>query len=115
MYNAFGIVEGSEVRIAGVNAGHGHRASTSTTTKRAVVTVELTGELGTLGEDTTCSSEPQSLIAEYFIDCEPAGPPIAEDDDADDPDGRHPGEQVDPDGPDRPRPEHPARAVQARA
>ena len=30
-----------------------------------------------LGEDTTCSTEPQSLIAEYFIDCQPKGPPIA--------------------------------------
>ena len=29
-----------------------------------------------LGKDTSCSSEPQSLIAEYFIACEPAGPPL---------------------------------------
>ena len=26
-----------------------------------------------LGDETECSSEPQSLIAEYFIDCQPAG------------------------------------------
>jgi ABC-type transporter Mla subunit MlaD len=84
MYNAFGLVPGSDVRIAGVNAGEVTDLDIDAA-KRAVVTVELTGELGTLGEDTRCSSEPQSLIAEYFISCEPAGPPITEDDDEDDP------------------------------
>ena len=43
-----------------------------------MVTVELSGELGMLGKDTSCSSEPQSLIAEYFISCDPAGPPLQE-------------------------------------
>ena len=93
MYNAFGIVQGSQVRIAGVNAG----TVTSldiTKDKTAIVTVELTGELGTLGEETKCSSEPQSLIAEYFISCEPAGPPITEDDDSDDPDPDIPASRV---------------------
>jgi len=59
-----------------------------------VVTVELTGDLGTLGTETKCLTEPQSLIAEYFISCEPAGPPITEDDDADEPDGDIPASQV---------------------
>lgn len=77
MYNAFGIVEGSDVRVAGVNAGS-VKDLEITPEKRAAVTVELTGPLATLGEETTCSSEPQSLIAEYFIDCQPAGPPLAE-------------------------------------
>ena len=43
--------------------------------KTALVEVELTGPLAVLGVDTQCSSEPQSLIAEYFIDCQPAGEP----------------------------------------
>jgi virulence factor Mce-like protein len=77
MYNAFGIVEGSQVRVAGVNAGTVEELDINED-KRALLTVELTGEMGTLGEDTECSSEPQSLIAEYFIDCEPAGPPLPE-------------------------------------
>ena len=77
MYNAFGVVEGSQVRIAGVNAGTVTDLEINER-KRALVTVELSGDLGTLGEDTKCSSEPQSLIAEYFIDCEPAGPPLPE-------------------------------------
>jgi ABC-type transporter Mla subunit MlaD len=84
MYNAFGIVEGSQVRIAGVNAGIVKELDINAA-KRAIVTVELSGELGVLGTETKCSSEPQSLIAEYFISCEPAGPPIDEDDDVDDP------------------------------
>jgi ABC-type transporter Mla subunit MlaD len=84
MYNAFGLVPGSDVRIAGVNAGEVTDLDIDAA-KRAVVTVELSGDLGTLGKDTRCSSDPQSLIAEYFISCEPAGTPIAEDDDADDP------------------------------
>jgi ABC-type transporter Mla subunit MlaD len=85
MYNAFGIVEGSDVRIAGVNAGS-VKDLEITPDKTALVTVELTGELGTLGEETTCSSEPQSLIAEYFISCDPQGPPIEEDPDSEEPD-----------------------------
>ncbi len=93
MYNAFGIVKGSQVRIAGVNAGTVTDLDINAA-KRAVVTVELTGELGTLGTETKCSSEPQSLIAEYFISCEPAGPPIEEDDDADDPEPDIPASRV---------------------
>ncbi len=92
MYNAFGIVEGSDVRIAGVNAGTVTDLAINAN-KRALITVELNGDLGVLGEDSECSSEPQSLIAEYFIDCEPQGPPLAEDDDNGD------GEVPDPDIP----------------
>jgi ABC-type transporter Mla subunit MlaD len=93
MYNAFGIVKGSDVRIAGVNAGSVTDLDINEK-KRALVTVELSGELGTLGENTRCSSEPQSLIAEYFITCEPAGPPLEEDDDTDAPDADIPASQV---------------------
>jgi ABC-type transporter Mla subunit MlaD len=93
MYNAFGLVPGSDVRIAGVNAGSVTDLDINAA-KRALVTVELTGDVGTLGEDTRCSSEPQSLIAEYFISCEPAGPPLAEDDDADAPDADIPASRV---------------------
>jgi len=77
MYNAFGLVTGSDVRIAGVNAGQ-VTGLDITPEKRAVVTVELSGEFGTLGKDSQCSSEPQSLIAEYFISCDPSGSPLAD-------------------------------------
>jgi ABC-type transporter Mla subunit MlaD len=76
--NAFGIVEGSEVRVAGVKQGQVTSLEINAE-KRALITVELSGPLSTLGTDTECSSEPQSLIAEYFLDCQPAGDPIPAD------------------------------------
>src|SRR5215211_6068360 len=75
MYNAFGLVNGSDVRVAGVNAGS-VTALDVDDQKRAVLTVELSGPVSVLGEETRCSSEPQSLIAEYFLDCRPKGPPL---------------------------------------
>jgi len=75
MYNAFGIVEQSEVRVSGVNVGEVTSLDVNED-KRAVVSVEVSGELAVFGDETTCSSEPQSLIAEYFIDCSPAGQPL---------------------------------------
>ncbi|HYU60902.1 MAG TPA: MlaD family protein [Solirubrobacterales bacterium] len=77
--NAFGIVEGSEVRIAGVKQGSVTHLAVNDQ-KRALITVEVSGPISVLGADTECSSEPQSLIAEYFIDCEPKGDPIPTED-----------------------------------
>jgi ABC-type transporter Mla subunit MlaD len=85
MYNAFGIVEGSDVRVAGVNAGSVEDLDVNSK-KRAVVTVKLSGPLAVLGENTTCKTAPQSLIAEYFIDCQPDGPEIESSGDIEDPD-----------------------------
>ena len=51
-----------------------------------MVEVSLSGPLAVLGENTTCSTEPQSLIAEYFIDCQPDGPEIESSGDVEDPD-----------------------------
>jgi ABC-type transporter Mla subunit MlaD len=77
MFNAFGIVEDSEVKVAGVNTGTVESLEVSPD-KTAYVEVKLTGPLAVLGVDTECMSEPQSLIAEYFIDCQPAGEPAEE-------------------------------------
>jgi len=68
--NAFGLVHGSEVRIAGVTAGTVQSLDINAA-KRAVVTVNVTGPLAQLRVDATCASQPQSLIAEYFLDCQP--------------------------------------------
>src|SRR3954449_5448928 len=76
MYNAFGIVNGSNVRVAGADAGALTRPG-FTPEKRADLTVETSGPLGVLGKDTRCASQPQSLIAEYFITCTPKGPTLA--------------------------------------
>jgi virulence factor Mce-like protein len=75
MYNAFGLVKGSDVRIAGVDAGSVTDLGI-TPDKRAILTIETSGPLSTLGKDTRCSSEPQSLIAEYFLTCTPKGPAL---------------------------------------
>ena len=75
--NAFGLTNGSEVKVAGVAEGTVQELLINSD-KRAVIKVQLSGPLSVLGEDTVCSSEPQSLIAEYFIDCIPKGPPLVE-------------------------------------
>jgi len=75
MYNAFGIVNGSNVRIAGVDTGTVTDLGI-TAEKRADLTIETSGPLGVLGKDTRCASQPQSLIAEYFITCNPKGPTL---------------------------------------
>jgi ABC-type transporter Mla subunit MlaD len=77
VFDAFGIVEGSEVRVSGVTTGT-VTAIEVTAEKRAALTVELSGPLGVFGDRTRCSTEPQSLIAEYFIDCDPRGAPLPE-------------------------------------
>ena len=68
--NAFGLVSGSEVRVAGVNAGTVTDLDVNDR-KKAVITIEVSGPLSTFRESATCSSQPQSLIAEYFLDCQP--------------------------------------------
>ncbi len=73
--NAFGLTNGSEVKVAGVTAGTVVDLDVNSS-KRAVVKVQLNGPVSVLGEDTVCRSQPQSLIAEYFVDCTPKGPPI---------------------------------------
>ena len=75
--NAFGLTNGSEVKVAGVVQGTVKELFINSD-KRAVIKVELSGPLSVLGQDTVCSSEPQSLIAEYFIDCTPKGDPLTE-------------------------------------
>jgi ABC-type transporter Mla subunit MlaD len=65
------------VKVAGVETGTVTDLDINEA-KRALVTVQTSGAVGELGEDSTCSSEPQSLIAEYFIDCQPSGDPLPE-------------------------------------
>jgi ABC-type transporter Mla subunit MlaD len=70
LFNAFGLVEGSELRVAGVKAGSITDLDI-TAQKTALVTFEVGPEFPHLKADASCSSEPQSLIAEYFLDCQP--------------------------------------------
>ena len=70
--NAFGLVEGGDLKIGGVKAGQttGFRL-TKTEPYRVIVTVEVT-EPGfeRLRTDAECAVRQQSLIGEYFVDCD---------------------------------------------
>jgi ABC-type transporter Mla subunit MlaD len=70
LFNAFGVVKGSELRIAGVKAGTITDLDV-TPEKLALVSFEVGPGFPELKADASCSSEPQSLIAEYFLDCQP--------------------------------------------
>jgi ABC-type transporter Mla subunit MlaD len=70
--NAFGLVKGGDLKVAGVRAGKITDLEVEPKTNRARVGFEIT-ELGfgSLRTDTRCESRPQSLIGEYFLDCLP--------------------------------------------
>jgi virulence factor Mce-like protein len=70
--NAFGMTKGTELRAAGVNVGSVKTLEVDPKTARAIVTVQVQRkDFGDLRRDAKCSVEPQSLIGEYFIDCQP--------------------------------------------
>ena len=74
--NAFGLVKGGDVKVAGVRAGTVSKLRLDKKSHRALVDFKLTKDgFGSLRSDTTCESRPQSLIGEYFIDCNPGKAP----------------------------------------
>src|SRR3712207_1904327 len=70
--NAFGVVDGADVKIGGVRAGKVKKLRLDRTDMRALVDFEIT-ETGfdDIRTDVRCETRPQSLIGEYFIDCRP--------------------------------------------
>ena len=71
--NAFGLTEGGDLKIAGVRAGQttGFKVTRERPYK-AVVEFEISEPgVGELREDARCEIRPQSLIGEYFVDCQP--------------------------------------------
>jgi virulence factor Mce-like protein len=78
--NAFGLTPGTQFKVAGVPAGSVKTielCEKDTQAKcqnplHAVVTVQVTQKgFGQFRSDAFCQSRPQSLIGEYFIDCQP--------------------------------------------
>ncbi|HKG66311.1 MAG TPA: MlaD family protein [Solirubrobacteraceae bacterium] len=70
--NAFGLVEGADLKVAGVRAGTIKSLDVDKQTHKAIVGFEITQEgFGSLRKDVTCETRPQSLIGEYYIDCKP--------------------------------------------
>ena len=76
--NAFGLTPDTQLRAAGVQVGTVEKLDIDRRTARAVVTVSVQRqEFGRLREDAFCRVQPQSLIGEYFMNCEPGeGEPL---------------------------------------
>lgn len=80
--NTFGLVVGSDFKVAGVPVGTVKNIDLCEYASgahcqnplHAVITVGVNqAGLGQFHSDVFCQSRPQSLIGEYFIDCEPGG------------------------------------------
>jgi len=70
--NAFGLIEGADVKVAGVRAGKITKFAVDQDTYRARVGIRIGQRgFGELRSDVFCESRPQSLIGEYFLDCKP--------------------------------------------
>jgi len=73
--NAFGLVKGGDFRVGGVNAGQTTDFDVykeKGESPKAVVTVEVTKPgFGDFRKDASCEVRPQSLIGEYYVDCQP--------------------------------------------
>jgi ABC-type transporter Mla subunit MlaD len=69
--NGFGLVEGADVKIAGTPAGSITDLELDRETYHALAEIEITSEgFGDLRRDAFCEIRPQSLLGEYFIDCQ---------------------------------------------
>jgi ABC-type transporter Mla subunit MlaD len=76
MDNAFGMITGGDLKIAGVRAGQVTNVELDQRTLRARVGFRITQNgFGDLRRDVHCESRPQSLIGEYFLDCDPGTSP----------------------------------------
>jgi ABC-type transporter Mla subunit MlaD len=74
--NAFGLVQGGDMKVAGVRAGKVLALDLDRRTLRALVEFQVTESgFGSLRTDVTCETKPQSLIGEYFLDCNPGTAP----------------------------------------
>jgi virulence factor Mce-like protein len=70
--DAFGLVTGADFKVAGVPAGKIESIGLNQKDLHAVVTVQVTKTgFGQFHQDISCESRPESLIGEYFVDCDP--------------------------------------------
>jgi virulence factor Mce-like protein len=70
--NAFGLVTGADFKVAGVPAGTIKAINLDQKSLDAVVTIQVNRSgFGQFHQDATCESRPESLIGEYFVDCNP--------------------------------------------
>jgi virulence factor Mce-like protein len=70
--NAFGLIQGGDLKVAGVRAGKITDIKLDKRTKHALIGFKIDKNgFGSLRSDVSCESRPQSLIGEYFVDCQP--------------------------------------------
>jgi ABC-type transporter Mla subunit MlaD len=73
--NAFGLTKGGDFRVGGVNAGQTTGFDVEKEkgeTPKAVVIAEVNKPgFGDFRKDASCEIRPQSLIGEYYVDCQP--------------------------------------------
>ena len=70
--NAFGLIEGADVKVAGVRAGKIEAMELDHDSLLARIKIKITEDgFGDLRKDAFCETKPQSLIGEYFVDCRP--------------------------------------------
>ena len=74
--NAFGLIQGGDLKVAGVRAGQITDIRLDKRTKHALVGFRIDKDgFGSLRRDVHCESRPQSLIGEYFLGCLPGTSP----------------------------------------
>ncbi len=70
--NSFGLSQGEQFKVAGVAAGKISKIDLDQRSLHAVVTVQINvGGFGSFHKDAFCESRPQTLIGEYFLNCQP--------------------------------------------
>ena len=70
--NAFGLTEGSDLRSSGVTIGKIEKLSVQRSTARALARIIVTKpSFAGFRADVFCEVKPQSLIGEYYLDCDP--------------------------------------------
>jgi virulence factor Mce-like protein len=70
--SAFGLIQGGDLKVAGVRAGQITDIKLDRPSNRALVGFRIDRKgFGSLRTDVFCESRPQSLIGEYFVDCRP--------------------------------------------
>ncbi len=77
--NAFGLTEGGDFRVGGVNAGSTSKFKASVKVDGGPPKAEVTAKItepgfGEFRRDASCTIKPQSLIGEYYVDCQPGSP-----------------------------------------
>jgi virulence factor Mce-like protein len=70
--SAFGLIEGGDLKVAGVRAGQITDIKLDRPSNKALVGFRIDRRgFGSLRTDVFCEARPQSLIGEYFVDCQP--------------------------------------------